>query len=90
MSETQEFLRAVLFFAIAAFFFLSGSLCERERNGNATAVQPHENDTIICENGLRYKIKNNVVLLNNVLTKNNTVSPVLNSDGTQAKCDTIY
>ena len=78
MSETQEFLRAVLFFAIAAFFFLSGSLFERERNGNATAVQPHENDTIICENGLRYKIKNN------------TVSPVLNSDGTQAKCDTIY
>ena len=90
MSETQEFLRAVLFFAIAVFFFLSGSLFERERNGNVTAVQLHENDTIICENGLRYKIKNNVVFLNNVLTKNNIASPVLNSDGTQAKCDTIY
>lgn len=88
MSETQEFLRAVLFFAIAVFFFLSGSLFERERN--STAIQSHENDTIICENGLQYKIKNKVLFLNNVLTKKNVAFPVLNSDGTQAKCDTIY
>jgi hypothetical protein len=81
MSEEFKVLRSIFFLGLFCFLFFSGaiflgSVCER--NKNTDAIESHKNYTIFCENGLQYKIKNNIAF------------PVLNTDGTQAKCDTIH
>jgi uncharacterized membrane protein len=81
MTIGHKVLLVVLFFITVTFFFLLGAMCERamcKRKENTKTIKSDENYMIVCENGLQYKIKNNIAF------------PVLNTDGTQAKCDTIH
>lgn len=80
MKNLIEFFLLACWFIIGcvlfSFFYVWVILGERHEDPNA--VGAHNDYTIICENGLRYKIRHSAAF------------PVLNSDGTQAKCDTIY
>jgi len=46
--------------------------------GKPNNTKPHNNYIIVCKDGLQYEMRNNKPF------------PLLNTDGTQAKCDTIH